>query len=116
MKIETGIVMDDGCRLAATLYLPPGDQRQPCLLEALPYRKDDLTLSYADEYARLSDEYELPERDMAVDRKLALVGDTTRTVLELVQDQRTVRLELYIIGLIAIEILLSIYELFVRAH
>jgi len=67
-------------------------------------------------YARLSDEYELPERDMAVDRKLALVGDTTRTVLELVQDQRTVRLELYIIGLIAIEILLSIYELFVRAH
>ena len=67
-------------------------------------------------YARLSDEYELPERDMAVDRKLALVGDTTRTVLELVQDQRTVRLELYIIGLIAIEILLSIYELFVRTH
>jgi required for meiotic nuclear division protein 1 len=67
-------------------------------------------------YARLADEYELPERGEAVDRKLALVGDTTRTVLELVQDQRTVRLELYIIGLIAIEILLSVYELFGRAH
>jgi uncharacterized Rmd1/YagE family protein len=67
-------------------------------------------------YARLADEYELPERGEAVDRKLALVGETTRTVLELMQNQRSTRLELYIIGLIAIEILLSVYELFVRAH
>lgn len=67
-------------------------------------------------YARLADEYELLERGQAVDRKLALVGDTIRTLLELVQDQRTVRLEWYIIILIAIEILLSVYELFVRGH
>jgi uncharacterized Rmd1/YagE family protein len=67
-------------------------------------------------YGRLAAEYELLERGEAVDRKLALVGDTTRTVLELVQDQRTVRLEWYIIGLIAIEILLSIYELVFRTH
>ncbi|MGE0421996.1 MAG: RMD1 family protein [Reyranellaceae bacterium] len=67
-------------------------------------------------YARLVDEYELLERGQAVDRKLTLVGDTIRTLLELVQDQRTVRLEWYIIVLIAIEILLSVYELFVRGH
>jgi uncharacterized Rmd1/YagE family protein len=67
-------------------------------------------------YGRLAAEYELLERGEAVDRKLALVGDTTRTVLELVQDQRSVRLEWYIIGLIAIEILLSIYELVFRTH
>ena len=67
-------------------------------------------------YARLADEYELLERGEAVDRKLALVGETTRTVLELMQDQRSTRLEWYIIGLIAIEIALSIYELFFRAH
>jgi uncharacterized Rmd1/YagE family protein len=67
-------------------------------------------------YARLADEYELLERGQAVDRKLALVGDTIRTLLELVQDQRTVRLEWYIIILIAIEILLSLYEMFVRGH
>ncbi len=67
-------------------------------------------------YARLADEYELLERGEAVDRKLALVGDTTRTVLELMQDQRSTRLEWYIIGLIAIEILLSIYQLFGRPH
>jgi uncharacterized Rmd1/YagE family protein len=67
-------------------------------------------------YDRLAAEYELAERSEAVDRKLTLVGDTTRTVLELMQDQRSTRLEWYIIGLIAIEIALSVYELFVRAH
>ena len=37
--------MADGVELAATLYLPPpGSGPQPCLLEALPYRKDDLTV------------------------------------------------------------------------
>jgi len=67
-------------------------------------------------YARLADEYELLERGQAVDRKVNLVGDTIRTLLELVQDQRTVRLEWYIIILIAIEILLSLYEMFIRGH
>lgn len=67
-------------------------------------------------YARLADEYELVERGLAVDRKLTLVGDTIRTLLELVQDQRTVRLEWYIIILIAIEIMLNLYELFIRGH
>lgn len=67
-------------------------------------------------YARLADEFELVERGQAVDRKLTLVGDTIRTLLELMQDQRTVRLEWYIIALIAIEIVLSLYELFFRVH
>jgi uncharacterized Rmd1/YagE family protein len=65
-------------------------------------------------YARLADEYELSERNAAVDRKLTLVGETVRTLLELAQDQRSVRLEWYIISLIFIEILLSVYELFLR--
>ena len=67
-------------------------------------------------YARLADEYELLERGRAVDRKLTLVGDTIRTLIELVQDQRSVRLEWYIIILIAVEILLSVYELFFRGR
>jgi putative CocE/NonD family hydrolase len=49
--------MDDGVRLAASLYLPTSDTPQPCLLEAPLYRKDDLTSSYADEYVRLRDEF-----------------------------------------------------------
>jgi len=53
---DVQIPMSDGVRLAATLYLPPEDAGpQPCLLEALPYRKDDLTASYADSYERLRD-------------------------------------------------------------
>jgi predicted acyl esterase len=55
---EVRIPMDDGVELAATLYLPTESAGpQPCLLEALPYRKDDLTSGYADEYVRLRDEY-----------------------------------------------------------
>lgn len=48
--------MSDGARLAVTLYLPEGGA-QPCILEALPYRKDDLTASYRPEYVRLRDEH-----------------------------------------------------------
>lgn len=50
--------MDDGVSLAATLYLPEGvDGPQPCILEALPYRKDDLTSSSRPDYARLRDDH-----------------------------------------------------------
>ncbi len=50
--------MADGVRLAATLYLPDASAGpQPCLLEALPYRKDDLTSSYAEGYRTLRDEH-----------------------------------------------------------
>ncbi len=47
------------CMLAATLYIPDtaGSVPTPCLLEALPYRKDDLTHSYTPEYVRLRDEF-----------------------------------------------------------
>ena len=39
--------MDDGIDLAATLYVPdaPGDGPFPAVLESIPYRKDDWTLS-----------------------------------------------------------------------
>ncbi|HLB04030.1 MAG TPA: CocE/NonD family hydrolase, partial [Gaiellaceae bacterium] len=45
----------DGARLAARLWLPD-ELPAPALLEALPYRMDDLTASYASEYERLSRE------------------------------------------------------------
>src|SRR3954467_8689585 len=56
-EVEVRIEMADGIGLAATVYLPdPGLGPQPCLLEALPYRKDDLTASYAETYRRLRDD------------------------------------------------------------
>jgi len=57
---EIRIAMSDGVELAASLYLPDaalqGDP-QPCLVEALPYRKDDLTASYAESYRVLCEEH-----------------------------------------------------------
>jgi uncharacterized protein len=52
------IEVEGGVHLSITLYLPdPAAGPQPCILEALPYRKDDLTSSYRPEYERLRDEY-----------------------------------------------------------
>lgn len=51
------VPLADGTRLAASLFLPAGDEPAPCVLEALPYRKDDLTASYRPEYVRLRDEH-----------------------------------------------------------
>src|SRR5260221_2688326 len=63
-------------------------------------------------YARLEDEYELVERSRAMERKPTLINETVGPLIDLVQNQRSVRLEWYIIGLIGIEILLSLYQLF----
>ncbi len=49
------IPLSDGVRLAARLWLPD-EQPAAALLEALPYRMDDLTASYASEYERLCNE------------------------------------------------------------
>ncbi|MGH3135351.1 MAG: CocE/NonD family hydrolase [Gaiellaceae bacterium] len=49
------IVMGDSTRLAARLFLPD-ELPAPVILEALPYRMDDLTSSYASEYERLCEE------------------------------------------------------------
>ncbi|MEO3807671.1 CocE/NonD family hydrolase [Sphaerisporangium sp. B11E5] len=47
------IPLPDGTRLAADLHLPGGPPA-PCLLEALPYRKDDVTAGYRAEYEALA--------------------------------------------------------------
>ncbi|MBI3649036.1 MAG: CocE/NonD family hydrolase [Actinobacteria bacterium] len=49
------IPIADGVRLNATLWFPDGDGSWPAVLEALPYRKDDLTASSRPEYARLAE-------------------------------------------------------------
>jgi uncharacterized Rmd1/YagE family protein len=62
-------------------------------------------------YARLDDEYELRERGRVIERKLALVQDTVSTLVELVQDKRSTRLEWLVIFLIFVEIALSAFEI-----
>jgi predicted acyl esterase len=58
MRVEEArIPVRDGSWLAATLYLPDSADPQPCLVEALPYRKDDLTASYASSYRSLCENH-----------------------------------------------------------
>jgi len=55
-------------------------------------------------WAKLVDEYELPARARAVERKLAVIRDAAETVAELISTRTSHRLEVLVIVLIAIEI------------
>ncbi len=65
-------------------------------------------------YLRLEDEYELRERLLALERKLALIGKTVETALGILQRDSSHRVEWYIVILIVVEILLSVYDLWIR--
>jgi uncharacterized Rmd1/YagE family protein len=65
-------------------------------------------------HARLSEEYELQERQISLESKLELISRTATTLLELLQNRRTLRVEWYIVILIVVEVLLTLYEMFVR--
>ncbi|MGD9632696.1 MAG: RMD1 family protein [Pirellulales bacterium] len=67
-------------------------------------------------YLRLEDEFELSERAEILDQKLELISRTVSTTLDLVQTQRSHRVEWYIVGLIVFEIGLTLYDFFIRAH
>jgi uncharacterized Rmd1/YagE family protein len=63
-------------------------------------------------YERLGVEYELAERDAALARKLEVISSTAETLLELDQNRTALRVEWYIVVLIAVEILIYLYDLF----
>jgi uncharacterized Rmd1/YagE family protein len=67
-------------------------------------------------FSRLEDEYEVAERRLALDRKLDLITRTVETLVNLLQNQRALRVEWYIVLLIVIEIFLTLYQLFVVGH
>ena len=63
--------------------------------------------------ALLEDEFEIHERLAALDRKLELVARTERTLADLVSTRHALRVEWYIVALIALEIALTVYQLWV---
>jgi len=65
-------------------------------------------------YSRLEDEYEIKERQIALERKMQLISRTAETVLELLQARRSLRVEWYIVILIVVEIMLTLYDMFLR--
>jgi len=60
-------------------------------------------------WLRLADEYELRERERALDRKLEVISRTVETLLDLVTQSRNLRVEWYIVRLIVMELVLSVY-------
>lgn len=65
-------------------------------------------------YVRLAEEYELRDRDRALDRKLDVISRSVETLLGLVQTRSSMRVEWYIVLLIIAELLLSTYPLLLQ--
>ena len=66
-------------------------------------------------FARLADEYELKERANGLSRKLSVIDETARALTDIIDTERSVRLEMTIVALIVVEVLVAFYEIFVRA-
>jgi len=66
-------------------------------------------------HARLVDEYELKERASGLSRKLSVIDETARALTDIIDTERSVRLEITIVALIVVEVLVAVYEIFVRA-
>ena len=66
-------------------------------------------------YARLADEYEVKERAAALARKLRIISETTSALTDLIDTGRSLRLEATIVALIVVEVVILLYELFLRA-
>ena len=65
-------------------------------------------------WARLVDEYDLPQRGRAISRKLEVIRETADTITDLISTRTSHRLEWYIIALIMVEIGLGLYDRFWR--
>lgn len=65
-------------------------------------------------YARLEDEYELKERADLLTRKLTVISDTAQALADIIDTERSLRLERIIIALILLETIFAGYQLFWR--
>ncbi|MFZ3180237.1 MAG: RMD1 family protein [Methylocystis silviterrae] len=64
-------------------------------------------------YARLEDEYDLTPRARTLNAKIDVIGETARALTDLIDAARSVRLEWTIIILIAMEIVLTLFQMWV---
>jgi len=65
-------------------------------------------------YARLEDEYELKERATTLADKVETVQNTASVLTDLIDAQRSLRLEVTVVLLIAVEIGITFYDLYFR--
>ena len=64
-------------------------------------------------YSRLEDEYELKERADVLTRKLSVISDTAKALADIIDTDRSLRLEIAIVALILLEILFTAYQILV---
>jgi uncharacterized Rmd1/YagE family protein len=62
-------------------------------------------------YARLEDEYELKERAEALTRKLKVIAETAEVLTDIIDTRRSLRLEIVIVVLIAVEVVVAGYQI-----
>jgi uncharacterized Rmd1/YagE family protein len=60
---------------------------------------------------RLQDEYELKERGEALSRKLTVIADTAEVLTDIIDTRRSLRLEIIIVVLIAVELVLAGWQM-----
>jgi uncharacterized Rmd1/YagE family protein len=65
-------------------------------------------------YARLEDEYELKERADVLTRKLTVISDSAKAFADIIDTERSLRLELIIVVLIVVEIVIAGIQLLMR--
>lgn len=63
-------------------------------------------------YARVEDEFEIRERAGALKSKLEVIGETATALTDLLDTERSLRLEMAIVALIVFEILITFYQMF----
>jgi len=63
-------------------------------------------------YARLEDEYELRERAAGLTRKIEVIRETAQVFTDLIDTQRSLRLELAIVLLIVVEVIIGFWQFF----
>jgi uncharacterized Rmd1/YagE family protein len=64
-------------------------------------------------YSRLEGEYELKERAGALDRKLTVIAETATALTDIIDTERSRRLELIIVALLLVEIAIGAYQIFI---
>lgn len=67
-------------------------------------------------YARLEDEYELKERLDTLERKLTVVAETADALTDIIDTQRSLRLEIAVVVLIVIEVVIGCVQIFAGIH
>ena len=65
-------------------------------------------------FVRLQDEFEIRERHQALERKLNLLSHMAQSVQQMLSARHGIRVEWYIVILIVFEILLTLYEMFIK--